>query len=178
MEKFVKEILLSPEAIAQKVAQLGQKITADCCGEELVLICVLKGAMVFAADLMRQIDLPIILDTIVASSYGNSTESSGEVIIKQDIKTNIKDKQVLVVDDIVDTGYTLRLLCEKLRQRGPKSLKSCAFLDKPSRRVVDFVPDYVGYEIPDAFVIGYGLDYNEQYRALPYVGIVKEEYIQ
>lgn len=177
MEKFVKEILVSPEAIAQKVAQLGQTITADYCEEELVLICVLKGAMVFAADLMRQIDLPIILDTIVASSYGNSTESSGEVIIKQDIKTNIKDKQVLVVDDIVDTGYTLHLLCEKLRQRGPKSLKSCTFLDKPSRRVVDFAPDYVGYEIPDAFVIGYGLDYNEQYRALPYVGIIKEEYI-
>lgn len=177
MENFVKEILITEEQIAQKVAELGQKITEDYHGEEVVIICVLKGAMVFTADLIRQIKLPVILEAIVASSYGSSTKSSGDVQIKLDIKTDIKDKHVLVVDDITDTGNTLKLLCEKLRQREPKSLKSCTFLDKPSRRVVEFAPDYIGYEIPDAFVIGYGLDYDNRYRTLPYVGVIKEEFV-
>ena len=177
MEDFVKEILFTEEQIEQRVQQMGAAISREYAGEEIVLISVLKGAMIFTADLVRCIQPPVILEAIVASSYGSGTESSGEVKLKLDCKTDIKDKNVLVVDDIIDTGTTLLRLCQLLLQRQPKSLKSCAFLDKPSRRKVDFTADYVGYEIPDAFAIGYGLDYAGRYRDLPYIGVLKESYI-
>lgn len=176
MEDFVKEILFTPEQIAKRVAEMGEEISQDYGEEEVVLISVLKGAMIFTADLIRRIQSPVILEAMIASSYGSGTESSGEVKIKLDCSTDIKDKHVIVVDDIIDTGTTLMHLCQLLQERQPKSLKSCAFLDKPSRRKVDFAADYVGYQIPDAFVIGYGLDYDGRYRDLPYVGVLKENY--
>ena len=177
MEEFIKEVLFTQEQIAQRVKELGEQISQDYQGEEVVLISVLKGAMVFTADLMRQIKSPVYLEAMVASSYGSSTQSSGQVKITLDCKSDLRDKHVLVVDDIVDTGTTLKNLCQLLSERQPKTLKSCAFLDKPSRRKVDFEPDYVGYAIPDAFVIGYGLDYDGHYRALPYIGVIKEAYV-
>ena len=177
MDDFVKEILITQEQIAQRVQQMGEQISQDYQGEEVVLISVLKGAMVFTADLMRQMNIPVILETMIVSSYGNGIESSGEVKIILDCKTDLKGKNVLVVDDIIDTGTTLMCLCQKLGERQPKSLKSCAFLDKPSRRKVNFAADYIGYEIPDAFAIGYGLDYDGYYRDLPYIGVIKEEYV-
>lgn len=178
MEDFVKEILLTEQQIAEKVREMGAQISQDYAGQEVVVICVLKGAMPFTSDLIRRIQgVSIILETMVASSYGSRAESSGEVKIKLDCKTDIADKHVLLVDDITDTGITLQSLYDLLQQRQPKSLKCCAFLDKPSRRRVDFEADYVGYKIPDAFVIGYGLDYDNLYRALPYVAVIKEEYI-
>lgn len=176
MEDFVKEILFTPEQIAQRVQEMGEEISRDYGEEEVVFISVLKGAMVFTADLIRCIQSPVILDAMVASSYGSGTESSGEAKIKLDCSTDIRGKNIIVVDDIIDTGTTLMRLCQLLQERQPKSLKSCAFLDKPSRRKVDFAADYVGYAIPDAFVIGYGLDYDGRYRDLPFVGVLKETY--
>lgn len=177
MESFIKEILITEEEIAARVALLGAEISRDYQGKEVIVISVLKGAMVFTADLIRKIEASVILEGMIVSSYGSGTKSSGQVKIIQDVKSDLADKHVLVVDDIVDTGNTLYLLMELLAERKPKTLKSCTFLDKPSRRMVDFSPEYVGYEIPDEFVIGYGLDYNEKYRALPYVAVIKSEAI-
>lgn len=177
MEDYVKAILFTQEQIAQRVQQMGAQISQDYQGEEIVLISVLKGAMVFTADLMRALRLPVILEGMMASSYGSGTTSSGQVKITLDCKRDIKNKHVLLVDDVIDTGNTLQKLCQQLCLRQPKSLKTCVFLDKPSRRQVEFSADYVGYEIGDEFVIGYGLDYDGRYRELPYIGIIKEEYI-
>ena len=177
MEDFVKEILFTEAQISQRVQELGSAISRDYAGEELVVICVLKGAMPFTSDLIRQIrGVSVILDAMVVQSYDGTT-STGQINVKLDCRTELAGKNVLVVDDITDTGITLKSLCDLLAQRSPKTLKSCAFLDKPSRRQVDFAPDYTGYAIPDAFVIGYGLDYNGLYRQLPYVAVIKESYI-
>lgn len=177
MHPDVKEILFNEEQIAQRVAELAQQINKDYPGEELIVVSVLTGAMPFTADLLRKLDGDIIMDTIIASSYGSGTVSSGEVKIKKEMKQDITGRNVLLVDDVCDTGLTMSLLVKKLQERNPKSVKSCVFLDKPSRRTVDYKADYVGYEIPDAFVIGYGLDYNERYRHLPYVGIINPDVI-
>lgn len=178
MHPDVKEILFNEEQIAARVAQLGRQISEDYAGEEVIVVCVLNGAMPFTADLLRKLEGQVRLDTIAASSYGNGTISSGTVKITKELKTDIVGRNVLLVDDVFDTGLTMSLLVETLQARGAKSIKSCVFLDKTARHSVVYRPDYVGYEIPDAFVIGYGLDYNEQYRQLPYVGIIKSEAIR
>jgi hypoxanthine phosphoribosyltransferase len=169
----IAEMLVSEEAIQAKVAELGGRISEDYRDEELLLIGLLRGAIVFLSDLMRAITIPVRLDFIGISSYGVSTES-GAVRLVMDLETDIAGRHVLIVEDIVDTGKTLSYLVENLRARSPASLRICALLDKPDRRQVPIEVDYVGFEIPDKFVVGYGLDFAEGYRNLPYVGVLKE----
>ena len=178
MNKAVKRVLISENDIEKKLCDLGQKIS-DCYGEvEVVVISILKGALVFTADLIRKLKCDVVLDSMIVSSYGSGTSSSGKIKIVQDCREDLKDRNVLVVDDIIDSGNTLSQLYEFLKTRDPKSLRTCVFLDKPSRRTVDYKPDFSGYEIPDAFVIGYGLDYDGKYRQLPYVAEIKEEFVK
>lgn len=167
------DILYSEEEIQKKVNQLGQQLTSDYKDEDLLVIGILKGAFIFMADLVRQIDTPLQLDFMSVSSYGSSTVSSGEVRIMKDLDYSIEGKSVLIVEDIVDTGLTLNYICEILKKRGPKSVKICCLLDKPSRRRSPIKPDYVGYSIPDEFVVGYGLDYAGHYRGYPAICILK-----
>lgn len=167
------DVLYTQEEIAQTVARLGATVTRDYEGEELLVIGILKGAFVFMADLIRAIDLPLSVDFMEVSSYGDSTVSSGEVRIMKDLQHSIEGKHVLVVEDIVDTGVTLHYITEILKKRGPKSVKICCLLDKPSRRNSPIVSDYVGYEIPDYFVVGYGLDYAEKHRNYPAICVLK-----
>jgi len=174
----IKEILITEEEIQKKVAELGTEISADYGEEEIVVICVLNGAMIFTADLVRNITSTVILDSMVVSSYGKGTVSSGKIKILQDCRTDIENKHVLLVDDVLDTGNTLAQLKAFLLSRAPKSLKVCAFLDKPSRREAEIEADYCGYEIPDAFVIGYGLDYNHHYREYPFVAIINPDVVE
>ena len=171
-------VLIPEKDVAARIEEMGRQISEDYAGEEVIVVCVLNGAMPFTADLLRKLEGQVRLDTIAASSYGNGTISSGTVKITKELKTDIVGRNVLLVDDVFDTGLTMSLLVETLQARGAKSIKSCVFLDKTARHSVVYRPDYVGYEIPDAFVIGYGLDYNEQYRQLPYVGIIKSEAIR
>lgn len=160
------KILLSREKIAQRVAELAEEISLNYSNSTLLLICVLKGAVIFTSDLMRQLKIPVEIDFMAVSSYGADTSSSGVVRILKDLDQGIQDRHVLVVEDIVDTGLTLNYLCDNLTSRQPRSLKVVTLLDKPSRRKVRFEPDYCGFSIPDRFVVGYGLDFNEQYRSL------------
>lgn len=169
----IQEVLISKEEMLETVKELGQRISKDYENKDLVLVCVLKGAVVFFADLMREITIPIDMDFMSVSSYGSSTKSSGVVRIIKDLDINITNKHVLIVEDIVDTGLTLKHLKELLATRGPLSVKICTALDKPSRRTVDLEIEYRGREIEDKFVIGYGLDYAEKYRNLPDVCILK-----
>ena len=178
MHPDVKEILLTEEQIATRVAELGQQLTKDYENQPLVLVSVLTGAITFTADLMRKIQGDVLLDTLIASSYGSGTVSKGQVNIKKDLSQDIAGKHVLLVDDVCDTGRTMAVLCEILKERGAASVKTCVMLDKPSRREVDFVPDYIGYKIPDVFVIGYGLDYDSKYRHLPYIGRIRPECVK
>ena len=172
----VAEILLTEEQIAQKVRELGAKITSDHGGRRLTLVSVLKGSLPFMADLMRAIDLPLRIDLMEVSSYGGTaTESSGLVRILKDLSASIADEDVLIVEDIIDTGLTLNYLIRYLRGKGPKTLRICTLLDKPARRLVEIPVDYVGFTIPDQFVVGYGLDYGELYRNLRYVGVLRPE---
>jgi hypoxanthine phosphoribosyltransferase len=173
MQNDIAEILVSEEAIRTKVVELGRQISEDYRGQELLLVGLLRGAIVFLSDLMRAIDNPIRLDFIGISSYGSGTES-GAVRLVMDLETDIAGRHVLIVEDIVDTGKTLSYLVETLRARQPASLRICALLDKPERRQVPIDVDYVGFEIPDKFVVGYGLDFAEGYRNLPFVGVLKE----
>jgi hypoxanthine phosphoribosyltransferase len=169
----IAEVLVSEEQIQAKVVELGQRISRDYAGKELLLIGLLRGAIVFLSDLMRAIEIPVRLDFIGISSYGFTTES-GAVRLVMDLETDISGRHVLVVEDIVDTGKTLAYLVDNLRSRQPASLRVCALLDKPERRQVPIRVDYVGFEIPDKFVVGYGLDFAEGYRNLPFVGVLKE----
>jgi hypoxanthine phosphoribosyltransferase len=172
----VAEILLTEDQIRAKVAELGQRITADYASRELTLVSVLKGSLPFMADLMRNIDLPLRIDLMEVSSYGGATtESSGLVRILKDLSAPIEGRDVLLVEDIIDTGLTLNYLLRYLRGKNPRTLTVCALLDKPARRLVEIPLGYVGFEIPDAFVIGYGLDYGEVYRNLRFVGILRPE---
>lgn len=166
----IKE-LISQSELSEKVSQLGKKISEDYNGEEIVLIGVLKGAFIFLADLARAITLPCEIDFMQATSY-NGTTSTGIVNITKDVSVDVEGKNVIVVEDILDTGRTLYAICETLRAKNAKSVKVCTFLDKPSRRVVDMNADYSCYQIPDNFVVGYGLDYDEKYRQLPFIGHV------
>ena len=164
--------LLSPEVIEQRVAALGQQIAADYAGKSLVLLCVLKGSFVFAADLARAIDLPLRVEFLGVRSYGDDTRSSGVVQITLDLTRPIAGEHLVIVEDIVDTGLTLSYLREQLLARGPASVKVCALLHKPSRSVRPVQIDYLGFKVDDVFVVGYGLDYAERYRNLPYVGVL------
>ena len=172
----VAEVLLSEEQIAARVADLGQRISSDYAGRELTLVSVLKGSLPFMADLMRRITLPLRIDLMEVSSYGGtSTESSGLVRILKDLSTPIDGRDVLIVEDIIDTGLTLNYLIRYLKGKNPNSIKVCSLLDKPARRLVEIPIDYVGFEIPDAFVVGYGLDFGEVYRNLRFVGVLRPE---
>lgn len=179
MLEDIKEILITEEEIKSKLKELGEKITKDYRDKkDVLLVGVLKGAVLFIADLIRHIDLPVQVDFMAVSSYGASTESSGVVRILKDLDENIEGKNILIVEDIIDSGLTLSYLYNMLKSRKPASIKICALLDKPSRRKVKIKVDYLGFEIPDYFVVGYGLDYNEKYRNLPFIGILKEEAVK
>jgi hypoxanthine phosphoribosyltransferase len=172
----VSEILLSEEQIQAKVLELGGRISDDYAGRELTLVSVLKGSLPFMADLMRAITIPVQIDLMEVSSYGGTaTESSGLVRILKDLSSSIDGRDVLIVEDIIDTGLTLNYLVRYLRGKNPASLKICTLLDKPARRFVEIAIDYRGFEIPDQFVIGYGLDYGEAYRNLRFVGVLRPE---
>jgi hypoxanthine phosphoribosyltransferase len=174
----IGEVLLTKEEIEQKVAELGKILSAEYAGKRPLLVCVLKGALIFVADLARAMDIPLEVDFMAVSSYGVSTKSSGVVRILKDLETGIEGRHVLIVEDIIDTGLTLNYLIENLKSRKPASIKICTLLDKPTRRRVQLKPDFCGFEIPDKFVIGYGLDFSEIYRNLPYIGVLKPEAYQ
>ena len=172
----IGQVLLSEEQIAAKVTELGARISADYAGRPVTLVSVLKGSLPIMADLMRAIELPLRIDLMEVSSYGgNSTESSGLVRILKDLSASIEREDVLIVEDIIDTGLTLNYLVRYLRGKNPASLRICTLLDKPARRLVEIPVDYIGFEIPDQFVVGYGLDYGELYRNLRFVGVLKPE---
>lgn len=172
----VAEVLVSEEAIQARVAELGRRISDDYRGRNLTLVSVLKGSLPFMADLMRAIDVPVRIDLMEVSSYGGtSTESSGLVRILKDLSTSISGEEVLLVEDIIDTGLTLNYLIRYLRGKNPASLRICTLLDKPARRLVEIPVDYTGFTIEDRFVVGYGLDYGELYRNLRFVGVLRPE---
>ena len=171
----IREILIAEDQVQAKVRELGAQISRDYAGRDLTLVCVLRGAVVFLADLIRHITVPHAVDFVAIASYGIHTRSSGVVRILKDLDDSVESKYVLIVEDIVDTGLTLNYLVEMLRGRNAASVRVVSFLDKPSRRKIDIRPDYVGFEVPDEFVVGYGLDYAQQYRNLPFVGVLKPE---
>lgn len=175
MQVKLEKILIEEEQLKNRVKEMGRQITEDYTGRELVIIGILKGAIIFASDLIKEIDLPLVMDFMAVSSYGSSTKSTGVVRILKDLDQEIEGKDVLIVEDIVDTGLTLNYLVENLMTRRPRSLKICCCLDKPSRRTAPVKVDYVGFSIPDEFVIGYGLDYAEKYRNLPFIGVLAKE---
>lgn len=176
MYKDVEEILFSKEEISEKVKEIGKQISTDYNkDDEIVVVGVLKGANVFMADLIREIDIPVYIDFMAVSSYGYSTESSGVVRILKDLDLEIEGKHILIIEDIIDTGLTLKYLTDNLKARNIKSLKICTLLDKPKRRKCDLHIDYAGFEIPDKFIVGYGIDYGEKYRNLPFIASLKEE---
>jgi hypoxanthine phosphoribosyltransferase len=175
----IERVLITEEQIKEKIEQLGEQISNDYKGSDnFLLVGVLKGAVLFMSDLIRHIDIPLQIDFMAVSSYGFSTESSGVVRILKDLDETVEGKDLLVVEDIIDSGLTLSYMCNILKSRKPASLKICALLDKPSRRKVDLKVDYLGFEIPDHFVVGYGLDYAEKYRNLPYICVLKPEIYQ
>ena len=177
LEDDIAEVLISEDALAARIAEMGAQISQDYAGKEVMLICILKGANLFMADLARQISVPVSYDFVAVSSYGADTKSSGVVRILKDLDESVESRHVLVVEDIVDTGLTLRLsyLLENLRSRRAASVKVCTLLDKPSRRRVDVPVDYRGFTVEDQFVVGYGMDYQGRYRNLPFVGLLKPE---
>lgn len=172
MAKDIKSVLITREQIARRVREIGKEITRDYAGKEVVLVGILKGAMPFLCDLMREIDLPVTLDTMCVSSYGNSTVSSGRIKIKKDLDHDVRGKHVIVVEDIIDTGITMASLVPLLLERGAASVDLAICLDKKERRVKDVAVKYIGFEIPDEFIIGYGCDYAEKYRNLPDVCVI------
>jgi hypoxanthine phosphoribosyltransferase len=173
VDESIGEILVQPDELAHRVRELGAEISRDYAGRDLLLIGVLKGAVFFLADLMRHIDVPCEVDFMAVSSYGSSTDTSGVVRILKDLDAPLEGRHVLIVEDIVDSGLTLQYLMRTLQTRGPESLEVCALLTKPERRLVEMPARYVGFEIPDKFAIGYGLDYAERYRNLPYVATLQ-----
>lgn len=178
MKNDIGKILISEKELDAIVTRLASEIDRDYCDSDnrLVLLCILKGSIVFMGDLMKKITLPVEIDCMRVSSYGAGTSSSGNVNIIMDImRSDLHDCDLLIVEDIIDSGRTLSYLTKYLANKGARSVKTCTLLDKPSRRVVEFTPDYIGKEIPDEFVVGYGLDYDEKYRALPFVGVLKPE---
>ena len=166
-------VLLSEEEVDKRIQEIGEQISKDYAGEQVHLVCVLRGGVFFLCELAKRITVPVSLDFMSVSSYGQDTKSSGVVKIVKDLDDSLVDKHVIVVEDIVDSGRTLSYLLEMLKDRGPKSMKLCTLLDKPDRRVAEVDVDYTGFQIPDEFVVGYGLDYAQKYRNLPYIGIVE-----
>lgn len=166
------EVLIPEEKIAERVKELGQQISSDYQGKTVHLVCVLKGAYTFLADLARAMDVSVTLDFLAVSSYNEGTSTSGEVRLTKDLDSSLQGRDVIIVEDIADTGLTLRYLYNMLQRRGPNSLKIVALLSKPSRREIEIPVDYVGFEIPDRFVVGYGLDVDQKYRNLPYIAVV------
>lgn len=166
-------VLLSEEEVDRRIREIGEQISRDYAGRSIHLVCVLKGGSFFMCELAKRISVPVSLDFMSVSSYGSETKSSGVVKIVKDLDEPLKDKDVIVVEDIVDSGRTLSYLLTMLQDRGPKSLRLCTLLDKPERRVTDVQVDYTGFRIPDEFVVGYGLDYDQKYRNLPYIGVVE-----
>lgn len=176
LKEDVAEVLITEEELQARIAELGKAISADYEGRDLLAVCILRGAVIFLSDLIRQIAVPHEIDFMAVSSYGGtSTESSGVVRILMDLTTSIKGRDVLIVEDIVDTGLTLDYIIDNLKTRRPASLRTCALLNKHERRKVDVPLDYVGFDIPSKFVVGYGLDYDEKYRNLPFIGVLKPE---
>lgn len=175
LEKDVAEVLIDEATLQAKVVELGAQISADYAGRQVTLVSVLKGALPFMADLMRAITTPVRIDLMEVSSYGGATETSGKVRILKDLSSSIEGEDVIIVEDIIDTGLTLNYLTQYLGGKAPASLRICTLLDKPARRLVEIDLAYRGFEIPDRFVIGYGLDYDEIYRNLPYIGVLKPE---
>lgn len=171
----IKEILCSKEQLEEKIQELGAQITRDYAGKDLLMVSILKGSIMVMADLMRAVDLPAQIDFMNVSSYGAGTETKGSVKILKDLDVDIKGKDVLIVEDILDSGVTLHNLIGMLKQRNPASIEICTLFSKPSRRMVEVEAKYMGFIIPDAFIVGYGLDYAEKYRNLPFVGVLKEE---
>ena len=172
MAEHVK-VLLSEEEVDARIKAIGEQISRDYAGKEVHLVCVLKGGSFFMCELAKRITVPVSFDFMSVSSYGAETKSSGVVKIVKDLDEPLLDKEVIIVEDIIDSGRTLSHLMGILQSRGPKSIRLCTLLDKPERRVVDVKVDYVGFEIPDEFVVGYGLDYNQKYRNLPYIGVMQ-----
>ena len=169
----IQEILISEEKVQEIVASLAEKISADYADKDLLLVCILRGSVVFTGDLMKKLSIPAQVDFMKASSYGSGT-NAGVLKVHLDLKRDDLDtKDVLILEDCIDTGRTLGALSRYLKGKGCRSVKTCSLLDKPSRREVTFTPDYVGYEVPDVFVVGYGLDYEDEYRTLPYVAVLK-----
>lgn len=175
LKNDVKQVLLSEQQIKEINKKLAEQINRDYKGKKLLLVSVLKGAVVFLSDLMREIDLPCTIDFMIVSSYGSGVKTSGVVKIIKDLDTNLEGFDVLIVEDILDSGLTLSYIVDILKRRNPGSVKICTFLDKPERRAADIKADYVGAQVPDEFVVGYGLDYDEKYRNLPFVGVLKPE---
>lgn len=175
MKKDIEQVLFSEAQLADKVAELGARISADYAGKNPLIVSVLKGSYVFMADLTRQITIPCNIDFMAVSSYGAGTKTTGEVQIIKDIGSKIDGRDLIIVEDILDSGVTLSFLMKVLKARGANSIRLCTLLSKPERRKVDVPIDYLGFEIPDAFVVGYGLDYAEKYRNLPYIGILRPE---
>ena len=168
-------VLIPEEKVDQRIEELGKKISEDYAGRQIHMICILKGGVFFMCELAKRITVPVSLDFMCVGSYGDGTKSSGVVRIAKDLDESIEDKEVLIVEDIVDSGNTLYYLMDVLRKRNPASIRLCTLLDKPDRRVKDVKADYLGFEIPDEFVVGYGLDYAQKYRNLPYIGVVEGE---
>ena len=166
-------VLIPEEKVDQRIEELGKKISEDYAGRQIHMICILKGGVFFMCELAKRITVPVSLDFMCVGSYGYGTKSSGVVRIAKDLDESIEDKEVLIVEDIVDSGNTLYYLMDVLRKRNPASIRLCTLLDKPDRRVKDVKADYLGFEIPDEFVVGYGLDYAQKYRNLPYIGVVE-----
>ncbi len=175
MDNCIERVLFSEEKIAEIVKNLGEQISKDYNGKKLLLVSVLKGSVVFMADLMRNITVPCEIDFMVVSSYGAGTKTSGNIKIIKDLNIDIADYDLLIVEDILDSGVTLSTLKKMLEGRKPASIKICTFLDKPERRKADIKADYCGFSVPDEFIVGYGLDFDEKFRNLPYVGVLKRE---
>ncbi|AJA49772.1 hypoxanthine-guanine phosphoribosyltransferase [Clostridium pasteurianum DSM 525 = ATCC 6013] len=175
MTEDIKEVILTEDKIGNMTSKIGEKISNDYKGKDLVLIGILKGSVMFMCDLMKKITIPCSIDFMVVSSYGNATESTGKVKILKDIDFSIEGKDILIVEDIIDSGITLSYVKEYLYLKKPRSLEIVTLLNKPERRKVNLQPKYMGFNIPDAFLVGYGLDFAEKYRNLPYIGVLKEE---
>lgn len=175
MERDIAKVLITEEQIDQRVKEMGRQITEDYQNGKLVMVGILRGAVVFYGDLAKEIQVPMNMDFMAVSSYGSSTKTSGVVRIIHDLHENVEGKDILIVEDIIDTGLTLHYLIENLKSRNPNSIRICCLLDKPSRRISEVRADYVGFAVPDEFVVGYGLDYDEYYRNLPYIGVLKPE---
>ncbi|MBP2645135.1 MAG: hypoxanthine phosphoribosyltransferase [Firmicutes bacterium] len=171
----IKEVLLSKAALEKRVQELGSQISKDFKGKEILMIGILRGAVIFMGDLARAIEIPVALDFMAVSSYGAASTSSGVVRILKDLDESVEGKHILIVEDIIDSGLTLQYLVENLKSRNPSSIRICTLLNKPSRRKTAVTVDYNGFDIPDEFVVGYGLDYAEKYRNLPFIGILKPE---